>query len=143
MPSVSRTFAVTPPPSTVIDYLKDFSNAEQWDPGTQTCTRQDDGPVREGSTWHNVSKIVGVEAELTYTLETLSSDKLVFVGKNDSSTSTDTITVEPHDAGSVLTYHADLEMHGVAKLLSPAMKLVFEKLANDTEKQLTEVLSKL
>ena len=81
MPSVSRTFAVTPSPSTVIDYLKDFSNAEQWDPGTQTCTRQDDGPVREGSTWHNVSKIVGVEAELTYTLDALGTT-LVFVGKN-------------------------------------------------------------
>lgn len=143
MPSVSRTFAVTPPPSTVIDYLKDFSNAEQWDPGTQTCTRQDDGPVGEGSTWHNVSKIVGVEAELTYTLDSLTPDQLVFVGKNDASTSTDTITVEPHDGGSAITYRADLEMHGVAKLLSPAMKLVFEKLANDTEKQMTEVLNKL
>lgn len=143
MPSVSRTFAVTPPPATVVEYLKDFSNAEQWDPGTQTCTRQDDGPVREGSTWHNVSKIVGVEAELTYTLESLKPDQLVFVGKNDSSTSTDTISVEEHDGGSVITYHADLEMHGAAKLLSPAMKLVFEKLANDTEKQMTEVLNKL
>ena len=143
MPSVSRTFAVTPPPATVIDYLKDFSNAEQWDPGTQTCTRQDAGPVHEGSTWHNVSKIVGVEAELTYTLESLKPDQLVFVGKNESSTSTDTISVEAHDGGSVITYHADLEMHGVAKLLSPAMKLVFEKLANDTEKQMTEVLNKL
>ena len=143
MPSVSRTFAVAPPPSTVIDYLKDFSNAEQWDPGTQTCTRQDDGPVGRGSTWHNVSKIVGVEAELTYTLEDLKADQLVFVGRNESSTSTDTISVEPHDGGSVITYRADLEMHGAAKLLSPAMKLVFEKLANDTEKQMTEVLNRL
>jgi carbon monoxide dehydrogenase subunit G len=143
MPSVSRTFAVTPPPATVIDYLKDFGNAEQWDPGTQSCTRQDDGPIREGSSWHNVSKIVGVEAELTYTLDTLAPEQLVFVGKNDSSTSTDTITVEPHEGGSVLTYRADLEMHGVAKVLSPAMKLVFEKLANDTEKKLTEVLNGL
>lgn len=143
MPSVSRTFAVTPSPATVIDYLKDFGNAEQWDPGTQTCTRQDAGPVQEGSTWHNVSKIVGVEAELTYTLKTLTDDTLVFVGTNNASTSTDTITVEPHDGGSVITYHADLDMHGLAKILSPAMKLVFEKLANDTEKQLTEVLNGL
>jgi carbon monoxide dehydrogenase subunit G len=143
MPSVSRTFAVTPSPATVIDYLKDFGNAEQWDPGTQTCTRQDTGPVQEGSTWHNVSKIVGVEAELTYTLKTLTDDTLVFVGTNDASTSTDTITVEPHEGGSVITYHADLDMHGLAKILSPAMKLVFEKLANDTEKQLTEVLNGL
>lgn len=143
MPTVSRTFAVRPPPSTVIDYLKDFSNAEQWDPGTESCVREDSGPVRVGSTWRNVSKIVGVEAKLTYTLDDLTEDRVVFVGRNDASTSTDTITVEPHESGSVITYRADLEMHGAAKLMTPAMKLVFEKLANDTEKQMAEVLDRL
>jgi carbon monoxide dehydrogenase subunit G len=141
MPSVSRTFSVSPPPARVIDYLKDFGNAEEWDPGTQSCTRTDEGPIQEGATWHNVSKIVGVTAELTYTLDTLSNRTLVFVGRNDSSTSTDTITVDASGAGSVITYRADLEMKGAAKLFSPAMKLVFEKLANDTEKQLTSVLN--
>ncbi|MCW2687646.1 MAG: hypothetical protein JWR37_2536 [Mycobacterium sp.] len=28
-------------------------------------------------------------------------------------------------------------MHGAAKVMAPATKLVFEKLANDTEKQMT------
>lgn len=143
MPTVSRTFPVTPTPDRVIDYLKDFGNAEEWDPGTQTCTREGAGPVEVGATWHNVSKIVGVTAELTYTLEKLSNRTLVFVGKNKSSTSTDTITVDASGAGSVITYRADLEMKGAAKLLGPAMKLVFEKLAGDTEKQMTTVLNAL
>jgi carbon monoxide dehydrogenase subunit G len=143
MPSVSRTFSVAPPPDRVIDYLKDFSNAEEWDPGTQTCTRDGDGPVEVGATWHNVSKIVGVTAKLTYRLDTLSNRTLVFVGTNDSSKSVDTITVDAAGAGSVITYEADLEMKGAAKLLSPAMKIVFEKLANDTEKQMTTVLNGL
>jgi carbon monoxide dehydrogenase subunit G len=143
MPNVSRTFSVQQTPDRVIDYLKDFSNAEAWDPGTQTCTRSDSGPIRVGSTWHNVSKIVGVTGELTYTLNELSNRTLVFVGTNDSSTSTDTITVDASGAGSVITYHADLEMKGPAKLLSPAMKIIFEKVANDTEKQMTAVLNAL
>lgn len=143
MPTVSRTFSVQQPPDKVIDYLKDFANAQEWDPGTQTCTRTDDGPIGKGATWHNVSKIVGVKAELTYRLDTLSNRTLVFVGTNDSSTSTDTITVDASGSGSVITYRADLEMKGAAKLLSPAMKLVFEKLANDTEKQMTAVLNRL
>ncbi len=67
----------------------------------------------------------------------------MFVGENENSKSTDTITVDASGAGSVLTYHADLEMKGAAKLISPAMKLVFEKLANDTEKQMTSVLNRL
>ena len=143
MTSVSRTFTVTPAPSVVLDYLKDFANAEQWDPGTETCTRNDSGPIAVGANWHNVSKILGVTTELTYTLTELTADKIVLVGTNDKATSTDTITVSESGTGSELAYHADLEMKGLAKLATPAMKLVFEKLADDTEKQLTEVLNKL
>src|SRR5271156_5136486 len=123
MPSVSRTFAVTTPPDRVIDYLKDFGNAEDWDPGTQSCTRDGSGPIEVGATWHNVSKIVGVKTELTYTLNELNNRTLIFVGENDSSTSVDTITVDASGAGSVITYRADLTMKGAAKLLGPAMKI--------------------
>lgn len=143
MPVVSRTFSVSPPPSRVIDYLKDFGNAVEWDPGTQECTRNDTGPIREGSSWHNVSKIMGVTADLTYTLETLADSNLVFVGKNKSSTSTEKIYVDATDTGSVITYRNELEMHGPIALLNPVLKLYFEKLANDTEKQLKSVLNRL
>jgi hypothetical protein len=143
MPVVSRTFAVSPPPSRVIAYLKDFGNAVDWDPGTQECIREDNGPIREGSSWHNVSKIMGRTTELTYTLETLSDSNLVFVGKNKSATSTEKIYVDATDTGSVITYRNELEMHGPIALLNPALKLYFEKLANDTEKQLKSVLNRL
>lgn len=144
MPSVSRTFTVRPSPSTVLDYLKDFSHAEEWDPGTESCTREGAGPIAVGATWHNVSKVVGVTTELTYTLTEVTDDRVVLVGENGSATSTDTIVVVDSDGGgSEITYTADLDMHGVAVLATPAMKLVFEKLANDTEKQMTEVLDRL
>jgi carbon monoxide dehydrogenase subunit G len=143
MPTVSRKFNVSPPPGVVVDYLKDFGNAEQWDPGTRSCERVDSGPVAEGAYWHNVSKIFGVTAELTYKLEELTDRKLVFVGENQSSTSVDKITVDAAGDGSEITYEAELEMHGLAKLLNPVMKLAFEKLAGDTEKQLTAVLNQL
>lgn len=143
MPNVSRRFSVEAPPIRVVEYLKDFGNAEEWDPGTQTCTRADSGQVGEGATWHNVSKIFGVTAKLTYTLKKLTESTLVFVGENKSSTSTDTITVDAAGTGSLLTYRADLEMKGAAKVLNPVMKIVFEKLANDTEQQMTTVLNRL
>ncbi|MGO9510137.1 MAG: SRPBCC family protein [Mycobacterium sp.] len=143
MVSVSRTFSVSALPSVVIDYLKDFSNAEQWDPGTQRCTRNDSGPLAVGATWHNVSKIMGVSTELTYTLKELTDAKLVFVGENKTATSTDTISVSPAAGGSEITYRADLRMHGAAALAAPAMKLVFEKVAGDTKDQLTRVLNAL
>ena len=34
-------------------------------------------------------------------------------------------------------------MHGLAVVTAPAMKLLFEKIAGDTKKQMTEVLNNL
>jgi carbon monoxide dehydrogenase subunit G len=143
MPTVTRTFTVNAPAQVAIDYLKDFANAEQWDPWTVRCTRIDSGPIAVGSTWHNVSRVAGVDTELTYTLTELASDQLVFVGVNDTATSTDTIAVHPSGPGSEITYRADIEMHGFSKLAAPAIKLVFEKVAGDTVTRMTEVLNRL
>lgn len=145
MTTVSRTFDVRPEPAVVVGYLKDFSNAEEWDPGTESCTRTDTGPVTVGSTWHNVSKIAGVSTELDYRLESLSQETIVFKGHNETANSTDTITVVPHPegAGSRITYEANIEMKGAAKLADPIMKLVFEKVGNDTEDDMVTALNRL
>lgn len=143
MPSVSRTFDVQPPPEVVVPYLADFSHAEAWDPGTERCERTDDGPVAVGATWHNTSKIAGVRTELTYTLEQLTDERVVLVGRNDTATSTETIDVTRAGAGSSITYRNDVEFHGVAAVAAPLAKLVFEKLAGETERQLVQTLNAL
>jgi len=141
MPSVQRTFTVTPPPAEVIDYLKDFANAVEWDPGTQSCTQNGSGPVAVGTTWHNVSKVAGFTTELEYELTELTDRGLVFVGRNKGATSTDTISVLPVGEGSEVTYRADIDMHGVSAVATPVMKVVLERLGNETEEQLQQVLN--
>jgi carbon monoxide dehydrogenase subunit G len=143
MTTVSRTFTVTPSPAVVLDYLKDFSHAVEWDPGTESCTRIGTGLVGVGSRWHNTSKIAGVSTELVYELTELSDTHLKLVGSNDTATSTDTITVVPAGSGSEVTYEAVIEMKGAAKLTEPVVKLVFEKIGNDTEDDMTTVLNRL
>jgi hypothetical protein len=127
----------------VIPYLADFTHAEQWDPGTVRCIREDEGPVKVGSSWHNTSKIAGISTDLTYVLEELTETRIVLVGRNDTATSTETIDVLPAGTGSRITYTNELEFKGAAKLAAPLGKIVFEKLGNDTEKQLTETLDGL
>src|ERR1700742_142317 len=103
MTTVTRTFTVHPAPEVVLDYLKDFEHAEQWDPGTESCRRTNAGPITVGATWHNTSKIAGLSTELTYTLEQLTDDTIVLVGRNDTAPSTDTITVRAVGSGSEIT----------------------------------------
>jgi len=141
--SVSRTFAVDKPVQVVIDYLKDFGNAVEWDPGTQSCTRIDRGPLQVGASWHNVSKVLGRQTELTYRLQTLEPGHLTLVGTNDTATSTDDILVRPLGDGSEITYHANIELHGPAKLAAAVVKLEFERLASATEKKLVQAIAAL
>jgi carbon monoxide dehydrogenase subunit G len=141
--TVSRTFSVDAPPEIVIPYLADFAHAEQWDPGTVRCVRIDDGPVTVGSSWRNTSKIAGISTELTYTLEQLTDERIALVGRNDTATSTETIDITRSETGSSITYTNEVQFNGVAKLAGPLVKVVFEKLGNDTEKQLVETLNAL
>ena len=61
---INRTFTVGKPAPEVIDYLKDFARAEEWDPGTVSCQRIDAGPLRVGSSLANVSEFRGRRTEL-------------------------------------------------------------------------------
>jgi len=140
---VARTFVVSAPAPVVLDYLADFGNTGEWDPATRRTTRNDSGPIVVGSSWHHESKVLGVSTALTYTLCEAEPDKLVFIGRNEGATSTDTITVRPVEDGAEVTYHVDLEMHGVAKLATPVMKVELEKLGSETAIRLTEVLNRL
>jgi carbon monoxide dehydrogenase subunit G len=143
MVHVQRTFLVNRPVEVVVPYLADFANAEQWDPGTQSCSRIGSGPVEVGARWHNVSKILGLKTELEYTLTRLETDHITLVGRNDTATSTDDIVVRPHLDGAEVTYDSTVELHGAAKLAAPVMKLEFEKLGGETEKSIQTAVAAL
>ena len=143
MVHVTRTFTVARPPEVVVSYLADFGNAEQWDPGTQSCTRVDPGPVQVGATWHNVSRVLGMTSDLTYRLDRLESERVVLLGHNDRVDSVDDITVRPHPDGSEVVYDATITFRGLAKLGSPVMQLEFEHLGNRTVTGIQEAVAQL
>lgn len=127
----------------MIEYFKDFGHAQQWDPGTKSCTRTDEGPIKVGSTWHNVSVFRGRETELRYRLERVEERRLTFVGTNKTATSTDDISFEPSGDNTSITYVATIEFHGVAKLAEPLLRREFERLGDETQAQIIRVASTL
>jgi len=142
--SVTRTFTVDKPADVVVSYLADFSNAVDWDPGTQSCERQDTGPVQVGSTWRNVSKFLGRETVLHYRLEALQPGHVTLIGSNKTATSTDDITVQDTPPnGSEVTYQAGVELHGLARLGEPVVKAALERLGNATATQIQQAIAGL
>jgi len=142
--TVTRTFTVDRPADVVVSYLADFSHAVDWDPGTQSCERQDMGPVRAGSSWRNVSKFLGRTIVLNYRLEVLQPGRLVLTGSNGTATATDDITVRdtPPD-GSEVTYRAGIELHGLARLAGPVVKAALARLENATAAQIQQAIAGL
>jgi carbon monoxide dehydrogenase subunit G len=141
---VARTFPVARPAGAVVSYLADFSHATVWDPGTQSCERQDTGPVRVGSTWRNVSKFLGRETELSYRLAVLEPGHITLIGSNKTATSTDDITVRDTAPGtSEVTYQADIELHGLARLGAPVIRAALERLGDQTASQIQQAVAGL
>ena len=113
MPSVTRTFTTTATPEAAYRYLADFTNAEEWDPGTQTCERTSgDGGV--GTTYRNVSTFLGREVEITYTAAELAPPTRVHLrGTNEQFEGHDIFVIRAAGRGSEVTYRADMSFSGL------------------------------
>ncbi|CCQ17919.1 putative uncharacterized protein [Rhodococcus sp. AW25M09] len=145
MVDVTRTFTAAVSIENAAEFLRDFANASQWDPGTQSCTQISDGPVATGTQWHNTSKLFGITTELTYTLVTDEPNHIVLEGENKTATSTDDITLTAQGPQSTkIDYHARVEFNGAAKVAGPFLKAGFEaKVAPETVEKMTEALERL
>ena len=139
---IVRTITVDRGAPEVFAYLSDFTTTEEWDPGTvRTIRESGDGGV--GTRYHNVSKFLGRETELTYVVEEVESPRrLRLRGENKTVVAHDTMTLEPTPSGGTeLTYRAEFEFKGVAKLVAPLAAPAFKRLGDKAEQGLLEALS--
>ena len=144
MTTIERTVSTTTSPEVVFPYLADFRNAPEWDPATRSCERVsgDGGP---GTVYRTLSEFAGTEVELHYTVESVEEPRrFVVVGRNDSTTSHDTITVSARpERGSTVVYRAEFAFTGVTKLATPIMKPLLDRLGDRTAEQLKSALDRL
>ena len=133
----------TATPDRVFAYLSDFTTTTEWDPGTVLTERlEGDGGV--GTTYRNVSKFLGRETELTYTVVDHSPPaRFALRGENATVVAHDTMEVVADGAGSRVTYTADFAFKGVAKWLAPLLAPALKRLGDEAEKGLSGALSRL
>ena len=138
---VARTFTVSRSITEVFDYLSDFENTNEWDPGT-VDTRRTAGDGGLGTTYSNRSKFMGRETELTY--ETIGFTRPTFFscrGKNKTATATDSMTFSEAGESTQINYRADFEFKGVVKFIAPlVVRRKLESLADETVDQITMTL---
>lgn len=144
MITIERTVSTPHPVGQVFDYLADFTNAEEWDAGTVSCSlTSGDGGV--GTHYRNVSRFLGRETTLDYVVQRHERPTaFVIEGSNKTVTSTDTMTLAPAaDGGTRVTYRAEFRFAGAARFLEPLLRLPLKKLGDDAEQTLTRALQSL
>jgi carbon monoxide dehydrogenase subunit G len=140
---LQRSVETTASPTAVFAYLSDFTNTNEWDPGTVRTVRvSGDGGV--GTTYDNTSKFMGRETELTYEVVEHRPDSLFALrGENSSVIANDSMQIDPLGEGSRVTYTADFEFKGLGKFVAPLLKPALKKLGDEAESGLRDALAKL
>lgn len=130
MTTISKSVFVARPADEVFAYLADFSNTAEWDPGVVEAHRTSSGPVGFGSTFDLVTLFRGRRVPVSYEVTAYEpSNRVVLVGRNKSFVGTDDIGVSREGSGTRVTWNAEFQMKGLAKLLQPFLSGVFEKLS--------------
>ena len=144
MPSIEREIETHTSLDRVWAFLTDFTSTKQWDPPTQS-TELVSGDGGIGSVYRNVSKILGHETEIQYTVtEVRPQSRFRLRGDTDSMTMVDTIDFEPlNDGGTKVTYSMDVNPEGAAKLAEPLMPIGLKKLGDDAAAKMRSVLDDL
>lgn len=140
---LQRTVETDASPQAVFAYLSDFTNTNEWDPGTVNTVRvSGDGGV--GTTYHNTSKFMGRETELTYEVVTYQpSSTFALRGENKSVIAQDTMEISAQGQGSRVTYTADFQFKGIGKFVAPLLAPALKKLGDEAESGLRKHLSGL
>jgi carbon monoxide dehydrogenase subunit G len=143
MPTIERTITVDTPLERVWAFLTDFTTTEQWDPPT-VSTRLISGDGGVGSVYENVSRILGRDTEIEYTVVGLEPMRVFRLEGNTSSMKMlDTMKFEEDGGRTTVTYTAEFNPEGVAKLIEPLMPLGLKKIGDDAAESMQHELEKL
>ena len=140
---LTRIVVTQAAPEKVAEFLCDFTTTNDWDPGT-VHTELISGDGGPGTRYRNVSKFLGRESELTYTVRELEPGRRIsLVGENKTVTAHDTMTFEPQGTGTRVTYVVDFDFHGFAGFISPLLSPALTRLADKGQAGMQEALGRL
>ena len=124
------TVESTKSPEEAFDYLAEFSNAREWDPGIVEAANLTADPVGPGSRFRLVSQFLGRRVPLEYRITEFDRPTRVVLAADEASIrSTDEIRFVASDGGSRVTYEADLRLKvPFAALLDPLLAVAFRRI---------------
>ncbi len=132
MTRIHERIATSLPIEATFDYVADFANSEQWDPGTTSSRRLDDGPVGPGAKYGLTVRMGGRVAPMEYQIRDFDRPRrVVLVGSGSNVKAIDEIRFERAGDGTVVYYTADISLGGLLRLAEPFLGGTFKKIGRD------------
>ncbi len=130
------------PIEAAFDYVADFATNQEWDPGTVSSTRIDDGPVGRGARYRLEVRMGGRVVPMEYRIRDYDRpNRVVLVGHGSGVDAVDDIRFEPIDDGTAIDYTADIRLGGLLRFVQPFLGGTFEKIGRDAAAGMTRELA--
>ena len=142
MASYSTTVKTDWDPETAFAYLAKFSNVADWDPSIPSARHLGGDPAEPGARYEVDVEVFGRTTAMPY--ETIAVERprrIVLRSDSDRLVSIDTLSVERLGDGTAVSYDANLTLKGIAKVLDPALQLLFKRMGDKARDGLAERLA--
>jgi carbon monoxide dehydrogenase subunit G len=124
------TVETTKPDEAVFDYVADFRNVDEWDPGTVSISQTVGDGAGLGACYRLVTKFVGRSVPLDYkTTDFERSGRLVLSFEGGNISGTDTVTVSRSGEKTLLMYSVDFQLKKL-RVLTPLIAPLFRRAAD-------------
>ena len=124
MITLQETIEVNRPAKEVYDYLVNVENAQKWQPAVIEVKRLTEGPIRIGTKFSEVAKMMGRRISTTCEITELEPNKkIAFKATSDGPMEYQTTyTLEPNGAATRLRIVGSFRTKGLWRLLEPFLK---------------------
>jgi carbon monoxide dehydrogenase subunit G len=132
MTTLHEQVETTLPIEDVFDYVADFANSQEWDPGVATAERLDDGPIGPGSRFRLGVRLGPRVAPMEYRISVFERPtRVVLVGSGSGVSAVDEIRLERLTTGARLDYTADIRLGGILRLFEPFLGGAFANIGRN------------
>lgn len=112
------------------EYVADFANSEEWDPGVDSAKRIDDGPIGVGARYRLGVHLAGRVAPMEYRITVFDRpNRVVLQGEGSGVTAIDDIRFERVGDTTRIDYIADIRLGGLLRFIQPFLGGAFRTLA--------------
>lgn len=132
MTRLNERIDTTLPIEEAFDYVADFANSQEWDPGVERAERLGSGPIGVGTRYRLAVRIGSRVAPMEYETTVFERpQRVVLVGSGSGVSAVDEIRFEPAGSGTRIDYTADIRLGGLLRVIQPFLGGAFARVGRN------------